>query len=98
MSIPKALLIGATVVVCLALAFMGFAIYCMSAHPVSMSRLDQVVEGMESDQVERLLGSPTKVDTSEDGSQSWLFTSCVWCMVTVELSPEGEVVEVIHDH
>jgi len=96
---PTVVRIGIAVVICPAIAFMGFASYCMNAHPVPTSQLDLVVDGMPSGHVERLLGRPTGINTSGDGADSWVFSSpFVWCYVTVRFSPQGEVVGIDHDH
>jgi len=83
----------------LAISLVGLPFYCMTAHAVPKTLFSQVNKGMKFEEVEQLLGTPTNVAESPDGSKSWAYSfTFTWCMVTVDFSPKGEVLEVTHDH
>jgi hypothetical protein len=63
--------------------------------------LDQVARispGMNKEQVIALLGHPHTINRSPDGSESWCYCRCTWCMIFIHLTPAGTVDRTVHDH
>jgi outer membrane protein assembly factor BamE (lipoprotein component of BamABCDE complex) len=74
-------------------------LYVMSGHPISMSRLEKVQQGMTFEQVRQLLGSPTSVRHGDEGTIDWVYSSkWKWCYVMLSFSAEGRYTEYYHDH
>jgi outer membrane protein assembly factor BamE (lipoprotein component of BamABCDE complex) len=73
-------------------------LFVMESHPVSISRLSQVSPGTSRFEVERLLGAPTRVESTAGGDR-WIYSSSSkWCIVTVRFDSGGAVTSVDHDH
>jgi len=68
-------------------------IVVMSAHPVDLSQFQKVRIGMPMRDVRNLLGEPTEVQGSV-----WQYHGNMWCIVSVQFSNAGQVVDVSHDH
>ncbi len=70
------------------------------AHGVPKSKLSRLHPGMSSDEVRELLGEPSQLESQRwaDGSQRWVYDRHTFCSVSVHLSHEGAVTEIVHDH
>ncbi len=75
----------------------GFPMVAMTGHPVSLERLSHIHDGSSAEDVLTLLGTPSKVDLSDDG-EIWIYSGVTWCFVTIQFSHDRTVVDVVHDH
>jgi outer membrane protein assembly factor BamE (lipoprotein component of BamABCDE complex) len=67
-------------------------------HGASLSTLAKVRPGMTGERVVDLLGRPSTINRSGDGSESWYYWRWTFCDVKVHMTPEGVVEDTEHDH
>ncbi len=76
----------------------AYGYWWSEGHGASLTRLARIHPGMTGEQVVAILGRPGTINRSEDGFESWYYTRCTWCMVTVHLTSNGLVRRTGHDH
>jgi outer membrane protein assembly factor BamE (lipoprotein component of BamABCDE complex) len=92
--------IGETLALCSFIAFVmlimtcaGVLFYVMNGHPVAITELSKIQQGMSQSEVKTILGEPKR--TYED---AWRYAGVTWCYVTIRFDDEGSVESVVHDH
>ena len=76
----------------------GLGLWFSEGHGAPLSRLARIRPGMTRSRMAELLGRPSTIRRSPDGSESWYYTRWTWCQVKVDLTPAGSVRGFDHEH
>ncbi len=79
------------------LGMLALPYVAITGHSVPPHLLDRVGRGDTTDQVQSLLGFPTRI-THTDSGQSWFYVGPSWCHVRIEFDGDQHVRYVVHDH
>ncbi len=74
------------------------AYWFSEGHGAPLGTWSRVRLGMSRGQVIALLGRPSSIEHSADGSECWYYTRRTFCMVEALFTPAGFVRETAHDH
>jgi outer membrane protein assembly factor BamE (lipoprotein component of BamABCDE complex) len=72
----------------------GLSYVVMNAPPVSPTKADSIVSGMDRTEVQSILGQPATTYSFSNGGEEWIYSkSMLWRMYRVSFSPSGTVVD-----
>lgn len=87
-----------TAPVIIALLILAVSTWSVSSPAVPEQKMKQLQIGMRTQQVKKLLGDPMTVKMKSDGTSTWLYGSPLkWYSLSVSFSPDGKVVDFVHD-
>ena len=76
---------------------LALPVVAINGHAVPIRTLELVQTGDSTGTVRSMLGSPTSMRTSGDGTE-WLYSGPTWCHVTIRFGDDHKVQYVSHDH
>ena len=80
------------------IGFSGLTVWVMTAHGVSLSKLERLCINMDKVTVIEILGEPSHVQREVDGSETWTYDRQTWCQVLIFFGQDGKVSVWHHDH
>jgi hypothetical protein len=89
--------VSAGIILFLSLAWLAYPTWVMQAPAIPYWRMNAMKQGMDRQEVQDLLGTPTSRHADLDGSETWTYSRGTWAIFYVYFSPEGVVKEYVHD-